>query len=203
MPGRFDGPGLGRPHAARDRCAVARREEHRLHDAVALRLPVVEAHVAGAAVLAACAEVAAEVALGVGGLDRQAPRPCSARLPRAGAPGTRACCRSSGAPRSWRSSGPQRPDRMPVRRMLRRQRRRLRRRQTRSLPPRVNGWSSCRFLPSGRRDRCANQYRTGEIYQRAQGPGITAARVAKCLLIAARFSRARTGKGPMGKRIER
>src|SRR5207247_1969191 len=42
----------------------------RLHDSVALGLPVVEACVAGAAVVAARAEMPHEVALGVGGLHR-------------------------------------------------------------------------------------------------------------------------------------
>ena len=39
MPGRLAGPGLRRPHVAGQRRAVARREQHGLDDAVALRPP--------------------------------------------------------------------------------------------------------------------------------------------------------------------
>ena len=98
--------GLGGPHVPGDRGAVARREQHGLHDPVALRPPVVEARVAGAAVLAARAQVAGEVALGVGGLQRRARRRGSGGSPGAAAPGTRACCRSPRAPGPWRSSEP-------------------------------------------------------------------------------------------------
>ena len=111
MPGRFAGPDLRRPHVAGDRRAAARGEEHRLHDAVALGLPVVQAHVAGAAVLAGRAQLAEEVALGVGGLRRD--RALLVLL--AGLAQLqlvlRACCRSSGAPGSWRSSSPRSPGR--------------------------------------------------------------------------------------------
>ena len=111
MPGRFDGPGLRRPHVAGDRRAAARGEEHRLHDAVALGLPVVEAHVAGAAVLAGCAQLAEEAALGVGGLRRDRALLRSAGRSGAAAAGTARCPRSSGAPGSSRSSWPRSPGR--------------------------------------------------------------------------------------------
>ena len=50
MPGRLAGPAAGRPDVTRERRAVARGEEHRPRDSVTARLPVVEPHVAGAAV---------------------------------------------------------------------------------------------------------------------------------------------------------
>ena len=56
-------------------CAVARREQHRLDHPVAVRLPVVEADVAGAAVACVPAQVALEEALGIGGLRLQRGEP--------------------------------------------------------------------------------------------------------------------------------
>ena len=61
-------PGPGGPDVARDRGAVARRPQHRLDEAVALRPPVVQPRVAGAAVFPAGAQVGGEIALGVGDL---------------------------------------------------------------------------------------------------------------------------------------